>query len=203
MLAMPALSGATTTLQTAAAVSVAAAAGDNRIYMTIITTAQAADLFAEGWAVFNDVSATPDQFTTMKVKGNSALATTGTTGYIDLYDGIPFALTTSDKVDLTINMFKNVVEQPVTTLVGAPVGVAQIDVTSGYYFWAQTWGPCGIMSNTGPLTLAADVVLDTTIAGGICSQAAGAGSLATPRVGYAMNVGTDVYGALVFLQIAP
>jgi hypothetical protein len=203
LLGAAALSGAGTTLQTAASVSVAAVIGDKKIFLTIVTTAQAADLFADGIAVVNDVSLTPDEFYTFAVKGNSALATTGTTGYIELYEPIPVALTTSDKVDLTVNPWKSVVEMPVTTHTGSPIGVAGINVTSGYYFWAQTWGPCGIMSNAGPLTIGAAVQSSVDIAGGVASMIAGAGSLVQPQIGLCLNVSTDVYGATVFLQIAP
>lgn len=202
LLATAALSGAATTLQTACSVSVAAAALDKRIYLTIVTTAQAADLFAGGIAVINDVSITPDEFYTIPIVGNSALATTGTTGYIDLLYGVPVALTTSDKVDLSVNPWYNVIEQPVTTHTGSPAGVAPINITSGYYFWCQTWGPVGIMSNAGPLTVGAAVKSSTDIAGGVASDVAGASSLAQPQVGWAINVSTDVYGATVYLTIA-
>lgn len=202
LLATAALSGATTTLQTAAAVTVAAAVGDKRIYMTAVTTAQAKDLFKGGFATINDVSSTPDDFYTIPIVGNSALATTGTTGYIDLAYGVPVALTTSDKVDLTVNPWKNVIIQPVTTHTGSPAGVSPIKVQSGYYFWCQTWGPVGIMSNAGPLTVGAAVKSSTDIAGGIASDVAGSSSLATPQVGWCLNVSTDVYGALVYLTIA-
>lgn len=202
MLATAALSGSDTTLQTACAVSVAAAALDKRIYLTIITTAQVADLYAGGMATINDVSVTPDEFYSIPIVGNSALAASGVTGYIDLKYGVPVALTTSDKIDLSVNPWKNIIEQPVTTHTGSPIGVAMINVTSGYYFWAQTWGVVGIMSNDGPLTVGADVQGDVGIAGGIQSVIAGASSVVAARVGLALNVSTDVYGAQVYLQIA-
>jgi len=63
---------------------VIAAAGDKTIYCTIVTTAQVKDRFLGGMAVINDVSATPDDFYTIPIMGNSALATTGTTGYVEL-----------------------------------------------------------------------------------------------------------------------
>jgi len=195
-----ALSGAATTLQTACSVSVASQVGDKRIYLTIVTTAQAASLFTDGIAVVNDVSATPDEFYTFAIKDNTALVTTGTTGYIELYEEVPVALTTSDKVDLTVNPWYNAIEMPVTTHVACPVGVAGINVTSGYYFWCQTWGPCGIMSNSGPLTIGADVLSDVSLAGSILSDTA---AVVATRVGFCLNVSTDVYGATVFLQIAP
>ena len=202
LLATAPFSGAATTLQTAAAISVAALAGDKRIYCTIVTTAQVADHFAGGVAVINDVSITPDDFYTFPIVGNSALATTGTTGYVDLAYGVPVALTTSDKIDLSVNPWKSVIIQPVTTHTGSPAGVSLINVTSNYYFWCQTWGPVGIMSNAGPLTVGAAVKAGADIAGGVASDVAGASSLATPQIGWCVNVSTDVYGATVYLTIA-
>lgn len=202
LLATAALSGADTTLQTAMAVAVAASAGDTRIYLTAVTTAQVADRFKDGIAVINDVSVTPDEFYTFPVVGNSAIAASGTSSYIDLAYGVPVALTTSDKVDLSVNPWYNVIEQPVTTHTGSPAGVAMINVTSGYYFWAQTWGPCGIMSNAGPLTVGAGVLSSTDIAGGVASMSATSTNTVQPQIGWAVNVSTDVYGATVFLTIA-
>lgn len=202
LLATAALSGAGTTLQTACSVAVAAAAADERIFITAVTTAQVADLFQGGIAVINDVSVTPDEFYTIPIAGNSAIAASGTASYVDLAYGVPVALTTSDKVDLSVNPWRDIIEQPVTTHTGSPAGVAPINVTSGYYFWAQTWGPVGIMSNAGPLTVGAGVVSSTDIAGGVASQAAGSDSLKTPQIGWCINVSTDVYGATVFLTIA-
>ncbi len=202
MLATAALSGADTTLQTACAVAVAADAGDNRIYITAITTAQVADRFKYGLAVINDVSTTPDDFYSIPCVGNNAIAASGTASYIDLAYGVPVALTTSDKVDLSVNPWYNVIEQPASTHTGSSAGVAMINVTSGYYFWAQTWGPVGIMSNAGPLTVGAGVVSSTDIAGGIASLTGGSCNIVQPQVGWAVNVSTDVYGATVFLTIA-
>lgn len=205
LLSAAALSGAGTTLQTACAVAVVSVIGDTKIYLTAITTEQVASRFADGVAVFNDVSATPDEFYTCAIKDNSVIAIAGIVSYIELYgdDTLPVALNTNDRVDLTVNQWKNVVESPVTTFIGSPAGVAQLNITSGYYFWCQTWGPCGIMSNTGPLTIGADVIAGLDIAGGIISQVAGAASVVNSRIGYCLNVSTDVYGGTVFLQIAP
>jgi len=195
-----ALSGADTTLQTACSVAVAASAGDTKVYINAVTTAQAANLFDDGWASIYDASAT--SMYTYRIKTNSALATSGTSSYIELYDPLHIALTTSDKVDLTTNVYKSVIQSPATTSTGGMLGVAPIAVTSGYYFWLQTWGPCAIFSNDGPLTAGKDVVVDLGAAGSIQSQAAGTNSVAEQTIGFCLNISTDTYGALVYLKIA-
>ncbi len=198
------LSGATTTLQTKCPVVVAAAASTKNVYITAITTAQTADTFAGGFAVIADTSTTPDDFYTMRVKSNSALATTGTASYITLYDELPVALTTSDFVDLTASPYSGVVIQDASSP-GAPMlGVPIIPVTISYYFWLQTYGPCGVYSNEGPLTNGLAVVRSTATDGGVSSAPAAntVAALGMEVVGHVLNVGTDVFGALVFLQIA-
>ncbi len=189
--------------QTQCAVAVAASTNDKRIYITASSSAQVLDLFAGGMAIIMDVSATPDDFYSIPIESHSALLSTGTASYIDLQYGAPVALTTSDKVDLFVNPWKDIIIQPTTTHTGSPIGVAQVNVTSAYYFWCQTWGPVGIMSNAGPLTVGASVISSTDIAGGIASGNVASSTYPQPQVGLCLTIGTDVFGAGVYLMIAP
>lgn len=198
----PALAGCTTTLQTAVPVAVATSVGATRVYVTAVTTAQAANLFQEGYAIINDVSLTPDGVYTYRIKSHTALAITGTASYIDLYDEIPVALSTSDRLALMINMYKSIITAPVTTAVGAPVGVPPISVTSAYYFWLQTWGPCGILMDVGATGIGTDLIMTTTpaLAG---SPIVDTAALVGVRIGYILQIGTDDQGCIAYLQIAP
>jgi hypothetical protein len=137
---MPALGGAATTLQSTAAVAVESDVSDRRIYVTAITTAQAADLFKEGWAAFWDASLTAVY--TRRVLKNSTLATTGVASYIEIDEPLPVALTTSDKVALMANPYKNIVVAP-TTIAGKMLGGVHCAVSANYYCWVQTRGPFG------------------------------------------------------------
>lgn len=175
-----ALGGATTTLQSVAAVSVAAAAGDTRIYLTAATTAQSANLYDEGWAAICDVS-TGDVYT-RRVKYSSALETTGTSGYIDIYDTVPVALTISDKVALQINPYKNVIVCP-TTITGMVLGLSCTTVTASYYFWIQTRGIAGFKLK--------DVTTNITV-----GPATGGGSTAGTIVGCA-EAGSGAYDYII------
>jgi len=198
----PALSGATTTLQTAVPVAVATVGGATRVYVTAVTTVQAANLFAEGYAVISEVTATPDAVYTFRIKSHTSLALTGTASYIDMYDEIPVALDTSDRLALTTSLYKDIIVLPVSTATGAPLGVTPIVITSGYYFWLQTWGPCGIRMEVGATGIGTDVIMATTPAAA-GSPIVDAASTVGTRIGYLLNIGTDDYGALVYLQLAP
>lgn len=187
--------GATTTLQTTQAVTVAAAAGATRIYVNALTTAQAAGVFDEGWAAVFDATTTGKCWI-FKVKKSSALATSGVTSYIDLYDEIPEALTTSDQVELMANPYKNVVIHAATP-VGAALGVAPINVTSGYYFWLQTYGPAAVYPEAA-LDVNENVVSSDATAGTVCKQTS---ATVEQIVGYALHIGTAAEASIVFLTI--
>jgi hypothetical protein len=199
---MPAYAGATTTLQNTSDVTVAAPAGATRIYVNAVTTAQAADLFAEGYAAVFDATTTGKCWL-FRIKGNSALATSGTTSYIDVYDAIPEALTTSDQVCLMTNMYLNIVQSPATTQAGACVGVAPISITSGYYFWLQTYGPCQVYASESALVLNETFTrTDAAVAGAVEKlSAVDSGSAEQPVLGYTLHVGTQDECSMAFLTI--
>lgn len=188
--------GATTTLQTTLALTVAATAGDSRIYINALTTAQAANLFADGWACIYD--ATLGGPTLYRVKGNSSLAVSGVTSYIELYDGIPAALTTSSQVELIANPYKGVIILPsASTLTGPVMGVTPVYVAATYYFWLQTYGPCAILASAA-LDFDEYVGLSDSNAGYAESDGATAN---TAVMGTAMAAGTASEGSIMFLTI--
>jgi hypothetical protein len=191
-----ALAGAASNLQTQCSVTVAALAGDTRLYVNAETTAQAADLFEFGLATIEDVSPTLNLYP-IPIIGNSLLATTGTASYIDLAYPLPVDITTSDKVDLSVNPWAGVRSCPVTTVDGMPTGVPLINVTSGYYAWVKTWGMCSNYLKTGVMVSGVDVLIDV-VAGAVLSDTA---AIASSRVGYVINIGTDEHSTQVFLQI--
>ena len=67
--------------------------------------------------------------------------TTNTIMHLELESPIITALPATTVASLYPNRWNNVVIFP-TTVTGAATGVPLIDVTNGYYFWAQTAGPC-------------------------------------------------------------
>lgn len=188
--------GAGTTLQNTQAVTVAAAAGAKRIYVNALTTAQTANVFAEGWAAVFDATTTGKCWL-FKVKGNSALATSGTASYIDLYDEIPEALTTSDQVSLIANPYKGTLLTNISAD-GGPLGVAPINVTSAYYFWLQTYGPAAVYPITS-VGYGDSVVASDDTSGGLSANANV--TLAAYPMGYCLHTGTANESAIVFLTM--
>lgn len=196
-----ALAGGTSYLQTACPIAVAAPAGVTDIYINSITAAQAAGLFDDGWCGIYDAS--PGCYYTYRIRTNLALATTGVTGKLTLYDELHIALTTSDYVKLTTNRYKSVVIANYSTPTSPALGVAPVAVPVSNFFWLQTWGPCHVLISSAALTAGYDVVRSNAVDGAVISQIATTGSLAVDRVGTCMNIGTASYGALIDLQIRP
>lgn len=159
-----ALGGAATTLQTAAFVGAASVVTDLRIYAAAITTLQAAGLFAEGWAAFWDSSLLAAY--TRRVKNNSELEhTTWVDGWIDLYEPLPVALTTDDKIALMTNPYKSIVQAVVANATGLVLGGVRCAVPITHYCWVQTRGWFGVHIKEGNLAIGQLSVPKATTAG--------------------------------------
>lgn len=189
--------GATTTLQNTSAVTVAASAGASRIYVNAVTTAQAANLFADGYAAVWDATTAGTSWL-FKIKGNSALATSGTTSYVDIYDVLPVALTTDDQVFLMTSPYKSLI-QSAASATGAAMGIVPVAVTSAYYFWLQTWGPAAVNPEDALVSNDAVVRSDGT-AGQVCKMTS---NTVGQIIGYCLHTGTADEAAIVFLTLAP
>ena len=74
-----------------------------------------------------------------RIKTHPAIAASGS-GVFELYDPLVNAVETTDFVVMYQNLYYQAL---VATGTGElPVGVCPVNVTSGDYFWGQTWGPC-------------------------------------------------------------
>lgn len=191
-----AFGGATTTLQNTQAVAVAAPIGSTKIYTTALSTAQDAGAFADGYMAIWDATTTGMCYT-YRIKTNSALATSGTASYVELYDPIHIALTTNDQVYLIANPYKSIIAAG-STASGAAMGVPPISVTSAYYFWLQTGGPCAVYPEAA-LDLDESVCRSDATAGTVCKMAS---ATAGQVVGYALHIGTAAEAAIVYLTLA-
>ena len=165
----------------------AAAVGDMRIKITLGgSTVAAANLYAEGWLNLDNGAA--GAFQTYKIKGHAAIGAGGT-GYINLFDPINVALTTSMYATLTVNPYRATVVAPAATpQAQVPVGVPLVAVTPNYYYWSQTGGPCGVLLGAGP----------PAISDPLMTSAATAGALIT----YAVTAGRTVVGTLMRAEAA-
>lgn len=89
----------------------------------------------------------------------------GSTGFsITLYDNLNTTITSGTGFWLMPNSYKNVFVG--SQALGVPIGVAPVAVTSGAYFWLQTWGPAN-PSHVAATPAAAVLHLGTT--GGVVS----------------------------------
>lgn len=197
-----ALAGATTTLQSACAINTAAAAGSKRFLVTAATTGQSASLYAEGLAAFwdNDLAAVYTRI----IKDNGALTTTGsgdTGSYIDVYEALPVALTTSDKVSLSVNPFKNIVVAP-TTITGKVLGGVRCAVTAAYYCWVQTRGWFAFRIKDASTNVQAGPLAPAGTTAGSLINAAEADTAAVYKtvVGISNALWLDEYGGLIYLS---
>lgn len=161
-----ALGGAGTTLQTVAFIGAQTAAGNTHIPVASLTTSQTADLFAEGWAAFEDTSAVGTYL--RRIKSNTALTHTtwaDTPMEIVLYEGLPIQLETTDFVALMTNPYKSIVQAAAATLTGYGLGGVCCPVTAAYYCWVQTKGWFGCHIKDGALVAGMSVQVGGTTAG--------------------------------------
>jgi len=170
--------------------------GSTSFVYTPGATAGAENLYAEGYL---QVDTTPGNGYTYVVSGHPAISAS-TAFTLTLEDAIQVALTTSSRVGLIANPYKNVIQAP-TTLTGKVVGVAPAPITAAYYGWLQTWGPASVLINGTP-AVTAPVINSATTAGAVDVWTAAAQPTAN-LVGHMMQVGVSGKNNFVFLEIAP
>lgn len=172
----------------------AAAIGATKISVTPGATAGAADLYAEGLAI---IDTTPGLGYAYGISGHAAIVAS-TLFTVNLYaeDAIVIALTSSSRVSLQANPYKNVIQTPVTTLTGAGVGVCVYVIPATQYGWIQTGGQAAVLiAGTPGVGLA--VVIPGTAAGAVVIDGAAS---ATQVVGSMMVTGVDGKVQAVFID---
>lgn len=179
-----------------------AAVGDTKVKVTLGATETTLNEYAEGFLSFNDVA---PEGTYYKISSHLA-ADASAAVWINLYDPLWKAATTSSEVTLTKNPYDGALIAPNGGFSQIPIGVALIDVTIGYYFWCQTWGPCNVLAQ-GTIVIAQRVGLGGTADGAVGPMALTEGTpntgLGQPEVGYCMRVNASTEYALIFLRLAP
>jgi len=124
--------------------AVASALGSNTPTVTLGNTAATLDQYAEGYAV---VSVTPDAGHAYKIKSNPAadgLATLQLT--LENQVVLIAAWTTTSRVDLIANPCNGVIQTPITTLTGAPMGVAVAAIAASSFGWIQFKGIAAVLT---------------------------------------------------------
>jgi len=176
--------------------------------------------FKEGYLFINHLTG-QGQYLPIKRQGFwSTAALAGCYSTVDFADEakLTIAVTSASECGFVLNPYKRVVMQP-KAITSIPVGIAPRTVTSGYYFWLQTWGPAAYWAggtlqagksaivdfgtNTGYIriiTTETEVGTGTT-AGHLSSDLKLTG-LFMPRIGTIMEVGANNEVGMVYLTIA-
>jgi hypothetical protein len=176
----------------------AVAIGATSFVYTPGSTAGAANLYAEGYLATSDSTGAGY---TYQVSGHGAItASTAFTLYLMPSDPIQVALTTSTKLGLVHNPYKNVIINP-TTATAAVAGVSGYVITATQYGWLQTWGPATVLINGTP-GVGIGVVISATTAGAV-DVAAVAAEINVRIIGHMMQVGVSTKFNFVSLKIMP
>lgn len=178
----------------------AAAVGAMKVSVTLGATALTINYYAEGYMHCNDVSPEGHIY---KISHHLA-ADASAVVVVNLFDPIVKALTTSSEVTLTKHPNDGVVIAPNGGLTQPIIGVPIIDVTASYYFWAQTWGSCAVLTQ-GTVVVGMGVGLGGT-ADGACGPIAITGNAAADTaqsVGVVRQVNASTEYSLIDLRIAP
>lgn len=122
-------------------IAFASSAATNATTITVsVGTAVTANQYADGYiSIANSVIAGYGWL--YRIKSHPAVATNAS-GAFTLYDAIPSSLGSSP-CNLMPCLYRDVKIAP-STAADAPGGVTPIAVTTGEYFWLQTWGPANV-----------------------------------------------------------
>lgn len=133
--------------------AVASATAGARTISGTSSAAVAANLYDEGYF---HITSSANAGQVYRIKSQDS----GSAGFsIKLYDPIAQSIGTGTFYAITPNPFKNVFVG--SQVVDVPVGIAPTNVTSGGYFWLQTWGP-GNALHQAASAVAAALRLGTT-----------------------------------------
>lgn len=172
----------------------AVAIGDKSFTYTPGATAGAANLYAEGYL---QVDTTPGNGYAYRISGHGAI-TSATAFTLFLAEPVQVALTTSSRVGLIANPFKNVIISA-TTVTAPVVGWAMAPVTSGNYGWLKTRGPVPALINGTP-GVGIGVVSSATTAGAV-DVAAVAAEINVRIIGRMMQVGVSTKNNLLYAML--
>ena len=170
-----------------------AVASGARAFTWYAATAMSKDTYAEGYLYAQSGTAANLGYT-YRIKTHNAITAT-TNGTLYLYDELKVTVNTADKW--------SVIQNPYVSLktggTSVAMGIAPIAVTTGDYFWLQTWGPCAAKcaggTAGGDLQVSADQLVAKILA---TTSGAAVGKIAT-----SMQVQTASEKGMVFLTIAP
>lgn len=184
-------------------VAVKAAIGATSVTVTNATTPITANMYAEGYLFVNNEDG-EGQICTIKSHPAESTGTGSCVITLEDEDALTVALTTSSRVGLRKNLYKDVVVSAQAAVTAPPVGVTPCAVADEDYFWLQTWGPAGVLTN-GVVVLGKTVYPSVTTNGAVdpyLTNATAAAGL-EPVVGWVMSVAASTEYSLIYLTLAP
>jgi len=174
----------------------AAAIGATSVSVTLgATNAVTANQYAGGFLL---VDTTPGNGYAYAIKSHPA-ASASAAVVITLDEPIKVALSTASRLSLTRNPYSGVIQAPVTTLTGVPVGVAVHPIAASEFGWIQVGG-------LAPMLIAGTPAVGSTV--GLPGSAAGAAVIdgaATSGlviVGVVAHVGADTLNKPTLINFA-
>ena len=171
---------------------VSGAAGSKQIVATLGNTLASVNQYAGGWVV---ITVTPGVGYCYKISGHAAVAALGDIT-LALDDVVQVALTTTSRVDLIPNPYRNVILSIGGTNTGKIVGVANDIVTNAQWGWLQTGGACCVLNDAGTVVVGDQISASNATAGAVES-----GVAAQPSIGHALaGIAANEHGA-VWLMI--
>jgi hypothetical protein len=165
---------------------VAAAIGATSITAALGATAAAADLYKYG---FVTVDTTPGEGYSYAIEQHDAVLSSGNiTVNLSKDTPVQVALTTSSRVSFLQNQYRGVIQAPVTTLTGTPVGVAVYPITANQFGWIGTRGLFCVLVGGTPIVGSA-IVTPGTSAGMAVVDGAAAATIVIGRMAQAGSAG--------------
>ena len=175
-------------------------------YIQIVTshqadaTAETADTYAEGYAL------DPSDGALVRIKshdGHTASSTEQSKFYFDDGDNLPVSITGTDQCMMIIkNPYDDVIVAAAVGPAGAvALGYANVAITSGNYFWLQTWGPVGAEFEASPV--AGNKVNASTETATAVSVAATTDARLAAVVGVVINPAADTKFGMIMCQLSP
>ena len=140
--------------------------GDTEV-TCVVTIAPTKNDYAEGFLVIVDGTGQEEMY---KIKTNTGASPT----VLKLYDAIRTATAAGTQIVLLQDKYRDVVVVPYAAQpTGVPVGVPNITITTGgYYFWAQTRGYCVMVVEDGVTVGIPAATADGSVDGGAETAAA-------------------------------
>ncbi len=184
------------------AVGTAGVAGDNFIQVTNGTATITSELFTNGTIGINTAgtAVVGDEYDIVKITGTF---TTGGALKVFLDRPLRTAITTSATVNMKRNPWSSVVQFPVTTQTGMPVGIAMFAIPAStstvfQYGWVISHGECTALSDNSTFAVGSQLSPSLAVAGAVGVNVAGT---THGNIGWARMAKQSAAGIPIFLQI--